>query len=208
MLVTTRRRRTLVARSLVVFLLALTLSSCEGFWGIRTSYRNYIAGSIAHGEILASDGARHLDGEGAGKGPFMWRLASATFDPATTQGTVNLRGTVVTRGHQNSNGIWILDATFRNPTLVINGDTGTLYADLTFRPFAGFNPNPVPPLQTVDGAAFATVDLSGVDWTPNSDGKRTIRDAPMVGVNSTMELIGWDDFYGLPVTLDPLSVTF
>lgn len=205
----TRRRRSLVTRVLALAVLALALSSCQNTWGIRTSYRNYIAGSIAHGEIVASDGATHQDGgSGPGGGAFAWQLQSATFNPSTIRGTVQLQGKVVTRGHQNSNGLWILDTTFTNPRLVINGATGTLYVDLVYRPYQGFNPNPVPPMQTANGVAFATVDLSGVDWTPNDKGKRSISNAPMVGINSTMALIGWDDFYGTPVTLDPLSVTF
>lgn len=208
-MITTTNRRSLVVRTAAVACLALLLSACQNVWGVRESYRNYIAGPVAKGEIVATDGATHPEGgTGLGGGAFTWKLESSSFNAATTTGTVQLAGSVATRGHHKGGDVWVLDATFSNPRLVINGTTGTLYADLSFRPYQGINPNPVPARQTVANAPFATVDLSAVDWTPNENGKRTITNAPMVGVAATMQLIGWDLFYGNPVTLDPLSVTF
>ncbi|MBX3313930.1 MAG: HtaA domain-containing protein [Actinobacteria bacterium] len=208
MTTTTRNRRRLTP-AVGVACLAVLLSACQNVWGVRESYRNYIAGPVANGELVASNGANHPEGgSGSGGGAFTWKLRSSTFDAATTTGTVQLEGTVETRGHHKTGDVWILDATFSNPRLVINGSTGTFYVDVTFRPYQGINPNPVPAKQTVNDLAFATVDLSGVDWTPNEDGRRTISNAPMVGIPAAMQLIGWDLFYGNPVTLDPLSVTF
>ncbi|NLV56479.1 MAG: hypothetical protein GXY13_12800 [Acidimicrobiales bacterium] len=202
-------RRPLVVRTLAVACLAIVLSACQNTWGIRESYRNYIAGPIAHGEIIASNGAGHPDGgSGPGKGAFTWGLDSSSFNAANNSGWVKLKGTVVVRGHRNASGVWVLESSFTNPLLLFNGTVGYLYVDLQFRPFEGTNPNPVPPIQTANAAPFAVVDLSGVSWAPDSNGKRTIKNAPMVGIDSTMELIGWDAFYGLPVTLDPLTVTF
>lgn len=206
---TTHRRRSLAVRVVAATCLALVLSSCQNVWGIRESYRNYIAGPVAKGEIEASNGAEHPDGgTGLGGGAFTWKVTSSSFNAATTTGTVQLQGTVETRGHKNAAGIWILDATFTNPRLQINGTTGTLYVDLTFRPYQGINPNPIPPMQSATNVAFATVDLSGQDWTPADNGKRTITNAPMVGKPAAMQLIGWDLFYGSNVELDPLSLTF
>jgi hypothetical protein len=66
----------------------------------------------------------------------------------------------------------------------------------------------LPALKAATDVAFASIDLSGVDWTPDADGWISITDAPAVGLTPAMEMIGWDDFYGDPVTLDPFSVTF
>lgn len=204
----TRNRRR-VARAMGVACLAVLLSACQNVWGIRESYRNYIAGPVADGELVASNGANHPEGgSGLGGGAFTWTLQSSSFNPANNTGTVQLSGTVETRGHHKSGDVWVLDATFSNPRLQINGNTGTFYVNVTFRPYQGINPNPVPAKQTVNNLALATVDLSGVNWTPNENGKRTITNAPMVGLNPAMQLIGWDQFYGTPVTLDPLSLTF
>lgn len=206
---TAHPRRRLVARTAAVACLALLLSACQNVWGVRESYRNYIAGPIAKGEIVASDGAEHLEGgAGLGGGAFSWTVASSTFNPANNTGSVQLSGTVATRGHHTTGDVWILDATFANPRLDIYGNIGVLYADITFRPYQGTNPNPVPPKQSVTAAPLAIVDLSGVDWTPDDYGMRTIKKAPMAGWEPTMELIGWDLFYGNPVTLDPISLYF
>lgn len=177
-----------------------------GTWGIRTSYRNYVTSVVAQGQIVASDGAVWLDGTGTGKGPFTWPVTSATYDASTGTGEIQFAGSVYTSGHDG-----ILESTWSNPRLVINGTTGTLYADLAFRPFVSIDPDPVPDLQTADNAAFGTVDLSGVDWTPDEDGLITITAAPLVGITAAMQLIGWDLFYPTEMpnpALDPLSVTF
>lgn len=182
-----------------------------GTWGIRTSYRNYINGPIAHGSIVASDGAVWLDGAGNAKGPFTWPVASATYDAATGAGEVTFAGSVYSGGHDYGQG-FILESEWSNLRLEIDGTTGTLYADLEFRPFVGANPSiPPPPVENATNVAFANVDLSGVDWTADGDGFITITNAPAVGVTAAMELIGWDLFYSGEMpnpALDALSVTF
>ncbi|MBX3313931.1 MAG: HtaA domain-containing protein [Actinobacteria bacterium] len=205
--VTSGRGRTTI-RIAAVAALALVLTACNGVWGIRGSYRNYVAGPIGQGEIVPIEGAGWEEGDGAGQGPFTWTFESATYDEGTATGTVRMGGGVETRAHRNADGVWLLDTTFRNPRLEIDGTTAVLYADLNFRPFLGTDPDPLPNLQAATNVAFATVDLSEQDLTPGAKGWRHIRNAPMVGVQSTMELIGWDAFYGNPVTLDPLSISF
>lgn len=204
----TRRRQT--ARLAAVAGLALLLSACQvdGVWGVRQSYRNYVTGPAGQGEITTAEGATWKDGDGTGKGPFTWTLDWASYDEATETGTVQLKGSVETRAHKLDATTWLMDLSIRNPRLVIDGDQGTLYADLNFRPFAGTNPDPIPALQAVTDVAFATVDLSAQDLTPQENGFRHIWDAPMVGVPATMALIGWDAFYGTPTALDPLTVHF
>lgn len=195
-------------RAATVVLLALVLTACEGQWGIRSSYRNYVASPIGGGEITPIEGAGWEDGPGAGKGPFLWSQEWAEFDEATETGTVQLSGGVETRAHQAADGLWLLDTTFRNPRLEIDGDEGILYVDLNYRPFTGTDPDPIPTLRAAVGVPFATVDLSAVTWTQSDSGYYTISSAPAVGVQSTMEMIGWDLFYGDPVTLDPLTINF
>jgi hypothetical protein len=68
-----------------------------------------------------------------------WTVESSTFNPTTRKGTVQLKGTVSTIGHETSDG-YVLDNTFTRPRLVINGNDGTIYVDLTYRPFEGIAP--------------------------------------------------------------------
>lgn len=199
-------RRRVTSAALVALVLALT-TACNGTWGIRSSYRTYVTSAIGEGQITAQDGATWLDGTGTGKGPFRWTIAYADFDDTTETGTVQLRGGVSTVAHPSEEG-YVLDTSFWNPRLEIDGDEGTLYTDLNYRPFESTDPEELPALQAATDVAFATVDLSGVDWTPNADGYIAITDAPAVGLAPAMELIGWDDFYGDPVTLDPFTVHF
>jgi hypothetical protein len=202
------RGRAVRLTALTVFALLLSACQVDGVWGVRQSYRNYVTGPAGQGEITTAEGATWKDGDGTGKGPFTWTLDWASYDEATETGTVQLKGSVETRAHKLDATTWLMDLSIRNPRLVIDGDQGTLYADLNFRPFAGTNPDPIPALQAVTDVAFATVDLSAQDLTPQENGFRHIWDAPMVGVPSTMALIGWDAFYGTPTALDPLTVHF
>jgi hypothetical protein len=201
-----RSARHLVQIVLVGLLLA-TASACYGTWGLRASYRTYVTSPIGQGAIEASDGATWLDGPGTGKGPFQWSIDYAVFDAGSETGVVQFKGGVRTAAHPMAGG-HVLETSFWNPRLEIDGDEGTLVVDLNYRPFEGTAPTELPPLQAATDVPFATVDLSAVDWTPTSNGSYQITDAPTTGITSAMELIGWDDFYGDPVALDPFSVTF
>jgi hypothetical protein len=201
----TARRRLLWPA--LVLALAIVATGCNGTWGIRSSYRNYVTSPIGAGQITTQDGVTWLDGPGTGKGPFEWPIEYSVFDAGTETGVVQFKGGVSTVAHPTEGG-HVLETSFWNPRLEIDGDEGTLIMDLTFRPFEGTAPTELPALEAANDVAFATVDLSAVDWTPNSDGYVTIADAPTTGITAAMELIGWDDFYGDPVALDPFAVTF
>ncbi len=201
-----RSRQRWLIRGLALATLMAVSTGCWGTWGLRQSYRNYITSPIAGGSIATEPGATWLDGPGSGKGPFQWDFDWSTFDVATETGSVQLKGGVHTKGHAFGGG-YLLDTSFWNPRLDIAGDTGTLYADLNYRPSAG-SPPALQNLVAAPNTAFATVDLSGEDFTPDADGFVTISDAPMTGIPAAMTLIGWDAFYPNPVALDPYSVRF
>lgn len=219
----TRRRGALLALlSMISALLALTVANNpasaadpvatgQATWGIKSSYRHYINGPGAQGSTTVSDGAVWLDGPGNGKGPFTFPVRSAAFDPATKTGEINFAGTVYTGGHDAGQGP-LLETQWSNLRLVINNTTGTLYSDLDFRPFVAADPSlPLPPGQSADDVGFATLDLSGVDWSVDGTGSRTINAAPATGITAAMDLIGWDQFYSAEMPnppLDPFSVTF
>ncbi|AYY12668.1 LPXTG cell wall anchor domain-containing protein [Actinobacteria bacterium YIM 96077] len=186
------------------------VSAGELTWGLRESYRNYIAGPIAGGEIVTSDGAEWLDGPGNARGPFTFPNASGTADPETGTGEIAFEGQVYTWGHDYGDGP-ILELTISNVRLQLDGDGATLVVDAEYRPFAGADPGLEPP-ETVEATdlAFATVDLSTADLTPDEDGVVTVEEAPTTGVLEAMEAIGWDEFYSaeLPdIELDPVSFT-
>jgi hypothetical protein len=122
-------------------------------WGVRESFRNYVQGPIARGNVALSGGAAaNRDG---------------TFQfPAATGGTrttATFMGSVRFTGHDGE-----LDLTIANPRIEINGMTGTLFVDVlspaSSEGQAGEQRN----------VAFATLELSrarpvesvgGASWT-------------------------------------------
>jgi hypothetical protein len=196
-----------LVRAAILSLFVVTATGCLGTWGVRTSYRNYVTSSIGQGEIATYEGVTWTDGPGTGKGPFRWPVEYSAYDDATGAGVVQFAGGVATAAHPMAGG-HVLELSFWNPRLEIAGDVGTLIVDVNYRPFESTSPTELPPLEAATDVPFATVDLSGVDLTPDSGGWITITDAPTVGLPAAMQLIGWDAFYGDPVELDPLSVKF
>jgi hypothetical protein len=200
-------RRWLSAGALVA-LLVTTATACYGSWGVRTSFRSYVNQPFADGQITTGDGATWLDGPGLAKGPFQWQVQNADLDPATETGWIQFSGRVAFEAHPYQND-HLLDLEIWNPRLELDGDEGTLVADLNYRPYVGISPATLPELEGVVDIPFADVDLSGFDWTL-ADGTYTITDAPMTGIPAAMTAIGWDLFYPSenPVQLDPISVSF
>ncbi|MCI1964421.1 MAG: HtaA domain-containing protein [Ancrocorticia sp.] len=84
-------------------------------WGLKSSFTSYITSSIANGSWTLSGVTR--DG-----GAFVFPATGGTFDTATRTGTLYFSGSVHFTGHDG-----ILDLTISNPTLVVNGSTGSVY---------------------------------------------------------------------------------
>lgn len=93
----------------------------EFVWGVKESFRNYVTGPIAHGEI-ATDLA-------TSDGAFVWSDGQYSAENGTT--TVSFDGTVQFTGHGG-----ILEIGISNPRIVTEDDgEGTIYADVISRPF-------------------------------------------------------------------------
>lgn len=91
-------------------------------WGVKASFRRYITGPIAGGEITLSDGVT----QPGGTGPFVWPGGEGTLDE---DGTVSVQyaGTVNFFGHDGA-----LDVTISDPEITLNpGGTGTLSVTYT-----------------------------------------------------------------------------
>ncbi len=66
-------------------------------WGVKTSFRNYIKGPIAHGSIAVGDGVT----ENA-DGTFHWPVSGGEYDPATNATVVRFGGFVRFTGHDGA----------------------------------------------------------------------------------------------------------
>jgi hypothetical protein len=163
-------------------------------WGVRESFRRYITGSIAHGEIAVSEGAT-VDTDDT----FRFPAADGTVVDDTIDAAFD--GRVRFTGHDGTGtppGVPALDLTIDEVRVEVEGDTGTLVADVASR---GLDDGAV---ATYDDVAFATLDLAAVAPTPVADGLR------WTGIPATLTEDGsaaFADFYAAGEALDPLDVT-
>ena len=120
-----------------VTLAAAPASAAEGAvsdatlsWGVRDSFRNYVEGPIAHGQITTSG----VTESGAG---YDFTGGAGVADPEAGTAAVSFPGSVHFQGHESSEpGVYILDMLIENVQVEVAGpDEVYLVADLTSRPF-------------------------------------------------------------------------
>ncbi|WP_369186971.1 HtaA domain-containing protein [Streptomyces sp. R08] len=95
-------------------------------WGVKESFRSYVVGSVAKGEITTSGGAT----QAAGNGVFTFTGATGGYDTDADTLTAAFDGAVNFKGHED-NGTYGLDLTFTDLKATLDGGTGTLTADVT-----------------------------------------------------------------------------
>ncbi|MFB9662401.1 HtaA domain-containing protein [Glycomyces mayteni] len=83
-------------------------------WGVKESFRSYITGPIAQGEVQTGDGASAADGA------YRFHSAAGSYEDGTA--VVDYQGWVYFWGHDGE-----LDLTFANPSVEYSGSSGTLY---------------------------------------------------------------------------------
>jgi hypothetical protein len=149
-------------------------------WGVKASFRTYIAGPVANGSVTPSAGAI-----GNADGTFRFPLGDGTFDDVDHLAAA-FAGSVRFAGHDGA-----LDVTFANPRVTIDGDDGALVVDV-------LNGG-----QRTDGVALAALDLAGVTATRDGD------DLVLAGIPATLSSTGapsFGGFYQAGDALDPLTM--
>ncbi|MEO8262735.1 MAG: HtaA domain-containing protein [Pseudolysinimonas sp.] len=151
-------------------------------WGFKESFRAYIASDIANGEWTTADGATYETPS------FSWTDGTGRWDPATGQGYIDFTGSVRFTGHDG-----LLDTTIANPTLLLNGDSGTLLLDVTGA--------------TMDGDMIDSLDVSFVDLpelaVAGDDAVRTVDAATALSADGEIAFPN----YPAGEAFDPVSVT-
>jgi hypothetical protein len=148
-------------------------------WGVKQSFREYVAGPIAKGDIVTT-------GVGRSGGAFVFgQSEGGSFDRATGVGTSNYSGSVRFTGHAG-----ILDVTLSNPVVRVDSATsGTL-------------------LVTVGGSqiAFATLNLAaGSLSTPNNTVSYAGVPATLTAQGASVFSLNGSGFYEPGTALDPVS---
>lgn len=93
---------------------AADLSGGRLDWGVKESFRSYITGPIAKGEIQTGDGAS------TSGGAYRFHSASGSYEGGSA--SIAYQGWVYFWGHDGE-----LDVTFANPSVEYSGSSGTLY---------------------------------------------------------------------------------
>ena len=153
-------------------------------WGMKESFREYIAGP-GGGEITTGDGTI-VNPDGTFAFP----------DPSGTAGEdaadVTFGGWVRFFAHGGA-----LDVTLANPRVEFTGDTGSLFTDIT-----SDTPAPDPPV-TQEGVHLAELDLTGIDPEPVGAGLR------WSAIPATLSEDGapaFGGFYAAGTELDPVTL--
>lgn len=133
------------------------ISNASAQWGLRSSFRNYISGGIAHG-------GWDLNGTTYSKGQFSWGQGSGNVQDG--KGSVSFPGGVHFYGHDG-----VLDMNISNLRLDFDGATGVLYADVSSSSMDGTK-------QNFGTVAFANVNTSSLsvkgDKITLTDGAATL----------------------------------
>ncbi|WP_308797462.1 HtaA domain-containing protein [Agromyces silvae] len=159
------------------------VSSATLDWGVKQSFRSYIASGPAQGAITPGAGAS-VNSDGT----FRWAAGDGVFDGAVPSADVTFGGSVHFTGHGG-----LLDVLIENPRVDIDGSTGTLYADVKSKGLTGSDFDQ-------DGVAFASLQVG----TPVVNGDEAL----YTGVAATLTADGvaaFAEFYPAGTALDPLS---
>jgi hypothetical protein len=162
-------------------------------WGVKESFRRYVKGPIAQGQIEVSGGAVE-----AADGTYEFPVQSGTYDLTTHVTEVQSIGTVHFTGHF-SGGVPALDVTISDPRVILGGATGTVFADVASKAFTPGEPESFP------DAEFAALDTSTAP--PEFEGQEavSVRNIPAELTEEGAEAFA--GFYTEGTALDPVSVT-
>ncbi|WGX95558.1 HtaA domain-containing protein [Nocardioides sp. L-11A] len=164
-------------------------------WGVKRSFRDYLAGPIAHGSITVSGGVtQHPDGT------FAFPVSGGWSDPAQGTAEVRLGGTVRFAGHDGPPTCAVehspcLALTISDPVLRLSGATGELVADVESKDEATHE------IVSYPGVVLAEVDAEG--WRAVGD---RITGGPLPATLTGPGAGAFAGFYAAGADLDPVTL--
>lgn len=171
----------------------LTVHNGRADWGVKESFRDYITGNIAKGEISAENGATVNE-----DGTYAFTNGSGGVDMAESIADIGFEGSVVFDGHIYDGAEPLLKMTVTDPRVEIDGGTGVLYVDVVSKSLTNEE------LVAYDDIAFASLDLSGVAYELE-DG--VLSWDPIPATLTAEGVPAFADFYGAGEQLDPITLT-
>ena len=150
-------------------------------WGLKESFRAYVEGPIADGEItMIAPATRNTDGT------FRFPDGTGEVDPDAGTVSVHLAGGVSFYGHEGS-----LDLTIDDVRLQIAGGTGAIVVDMR----SG--------AETYPDLEIVTLDLGGQQLDPDPDGVVTLIDVATTLTAGGSTALG--EFYPPGTSMDPFT---
>ncbi|MGY3064018.1 hypothetical protein ACVWZD_008316 [Streptomyces sp. TE3672] len=153
-------------------------------WGVKESFRKYLASSFSGGKITVKDGAT----QAAGNGAFTFSGGKGTYDTATYGTDTAFEGGVNFYAHGG-----VLDITLSDVKLATTGTGGAITVDVTT------------PKGTEDDVEFASLDLSAVKPGKGEGGAMVFKDIPATLTKAGSE--AFDGQYKEGDALDPATLS-
>jgi hypothetical protein len=157
-------------------------------WGVKDSFRSYIAGPIA-------DGGWTLDGITESGGRFRWTASFGEYDIDAATGSVGFAGGVRFTGHDGA-----LDITLSRPRVRFSGgDAAVLLVDVRSKSLEGEE------VVEQTSVEFATLDLGSAASDAGDD---SVSYAGIPATLTTAGAAGFGGFYTAGTALDPVTIAF
>ncbi|MYQ85702.1 MULTISPECIES: HtaA domain-containing protein [unclassified Streptomyces] len=153
-------------------------------WGVKESFRKYLASSFSGGKITVKDGAVQAPGNGV----FTFADGKGTYDTATHGTDTAFGGGVNFYAHGG-----VLDITLSDVKLATTGTGGAITVDVTT------------PKGTRDDVRFADLDLSAVKPGRGEGGAMVFKDIPATLTKAGSE--AFDGQYKEGDALDPATLS-
>jgi len=167
-------------------------------WGIKASFRNYIAGPIAHGKWT-------VDGGVSAATPFAWSGGTGAANTAASTGSVGYPGSVHFQGHEAFGGIpagsYALDLTVSNVRVQRTSATA---AALVVDTVSNSISTPTV-FATTTGVTLATVDLAAAT---NASTATAVAYTGAPTVLTAEGAAAFAAFYTAGTALDPVSFSW
>ncbi|MEU6951349.1 HtaA domain-containing protein [Streptomyces sp. NPDC045714] len=158
-------------------------------WGIKETFRKYIAGPIAQGEITVADGAK----QAAGNGVFTFTDGKGSYDTATHGSDTAFKGSVRFEGHHG-----LLDVELSDVKVASGRETGTITADFTSKKMDGT-------VVTKNDAPIADLDMTKAKRGGGAGGAMVFSDIPATLTADGSEAFA--GFYEEGAELDPATLS-
>lgn len=154
-------------------------------WGVKESFRKYLATPLAHGRVALSGAVKNASGNA-----YVFPQTSHSFDGK--KGTVKYSGSVQFTGHDG-----LLDTKFVDPYVVIDGSKGQLWATVSALDMEDKSKN-------FSNVKLKIADLSLGNVAANKDGSFTFKTSKVS--LSADGVRAFSSFYAKGVELDPATI--